>query len=124
MEHAGETRVEPGALRLFFALILFVLPAIGLAQAIGTGAPLCLPDDHTLCLNNDRFAVTAAYQQSPLGATFQAPPVQPDGRHRLLLVLRSEQRRARDEGPQRLRYQRRLLGLRRRPDEPGRQPHR
>ena len=71
----GETRVGPGALHFAIALVLFVLPALGLSQAIGTGAPLCLPDDHTLCLNNDRFAVTAEYQQSPLGATFQATAV-------------------------------------------------
>ena len=75
----GETRVEPGALRFFFALILFVLPSIGLAQAITEyavpTAALCVPDDHTLCLNNDRFAVTAAYQQSPLGPSVLATAV-------------------------------------------------
>jgi len=76
-------RVESRAFRFFFALVLFVPSSIGLSQAIteyavlepGAVAPLCVPDDHTLCLNNDRFAVTAEYQQSPLGASFQATAV-------------------------------------------------
>lgn len=33
----------------------------------GGGNPLCGSDAHTLCLNNNRFAVTAAWQASPLG---------------------------------------------------------
>src|SRR4249919_1758919 len=42
----GETRVEPGALRFFFALILFVLPAIGFSQAITEYAvPNAAPTD-------------------------------------------------------------------------------
>ena len=79
----GNARVESRADRFFFALILFVLPSIGFSQAIseyavlepGAVAPLCVPDDHTLCLNNNRFAVSAEYQQSPLGASFQATAV-------------------------------------------------
>ena len=80
----GEIREEPHALRFLFALILFVLPAIGLSQTFPpdtatdgeTGlAPLCVPDDHTLCLNENRFAVTASYQASPLGASVQATAV-------------------------------------------------
>ena len=35
--------------------------------AAGGGTPLCSSDPHALCLNNNRFAVTAAWQASPLG---------------------------------------------------------
>ena len=48
---------------------------IGRLDPGSTGAPLCVTDEHTLCLNNNRFAVTAAYQQSPLGASVQATAV-------------------------------------------------
>ena len=42
----GETRVEPRASRFFFALILFVLPAIGLSQSITEYAvPTAAPTD-------------------------------------------------------------------------------
>ena len=78
----GETRMEPSAFRLFFALILFGLPAFGFSQTrpeyatptpeSGTIAPLCVPDDHTLCLNDNRFAVTAFFQETPLGPSIQA----------------------------------------------------
>ena len=69
-----QTRVDPFGFRMSLALILFGLSAIGLSQAV-TDAPLCVPDDHTLCLNDNRFAVTASYQETPLGASVQATAV-------------------------------------------------
>ena len=39
------------------------------------GAPTCVTDSHTLCLNNGRFAVTAAFQQTPSGPSFPAAAV-------------------------------------------------
>jgi streptogramin lyase len=42
---------------------------------IGTGTPLCSADEHTLCLNNDRFAVIAGWQKTPLGPVQQAHAV-------------------------------------------------
>jgi streptogramin lyase len=39
----------------------------------------CVPDDHTLCLRNDRFSVTAAYQTSPSGPVFPATGVELTG---------------------------------------------
>ncbi len=33
----------------------------------GGGTPLCSSDPHAICLNNNRFSVTAAWQASPLG---------------------------------------------------------
>jgi hypothetical protein len=35
----------------------------------------CVPDGHTLCLNDSRFAVTATFQVSPSGPTFEANAV-------------------------------------------------
>ena len=85
----GKTRVGSRAVRFLSAAFLFALPAIGLSQTTteyatiddeaGTVAPLCIPDDHTLCLNNNRFAVTASYQGSPLGASVQATAVRLTG---------------------------------------------
>ena len=71
----GKARIEARTFRLYFLLAAFllVLPAVGLPQ--DGLAPLCIQDEHTLCLNGDRFAVTAAYQQSPLGASVQATAV-------------------------------------------------
>ncbi len=40
---------------------------LGFADSEGLSAPLCLSDPHTLCLNGDRFSVTAAYQLTPSG---------------------------------------------------------
>ena len=73
----GEARIEARTFRPYFLLAasLLALPAVGLSQTQTGLAPLCTPDDHTLCLNGDRFAVTAAYQQSPLGPSVQATAV-------------------------------------------------
>ena len=35
----------------------------------------CVPDDHTLCLNADRFSVTAGFQLTPSGPTFETSAV-------------------------------------------------
>jgi sugar lactone lactonase YvrE len=36
----------------------------------------CTPDDHTLCLNDDRFAVAASFQLTPTGPVFEATAVE------------------------------------------------
>ncbi len=41
----------------------------------GGVSPTCTPDEHTLCLNNGRFSVTASFQVAPTGPTFPAPAV-------------------------------------------------
>ncbi len=41
----------------------------------GTVAPTCTSDDHTLCLNDHRFAVNATFQQTPLGPSIEANAV-------------------------------------------------
>ena len=91
MEHAGgRLRVEPRALRFSFrARSLFVLPQSAAAISKAGPAPLCIPDDHTLCLEHDRFAVTVLLRCTPIGASVQATAVPVTDRHRLLLVLRS-----------------------------------
>ncbi len=76
----GKNRVDTRTHRFLLALIPLVLPAAVLAQSIseyspGTAAPLCVPDAHTLCLNDARFSVTAAFQLTPLGPTIQATAV-------------------------------------------------
>ena len=38
-------------------------------------SPLCVADEHTLCLDSSRFSVTAEYQQSPAGPSFEATAV-------------------------------------------------
>ena len=48
---------------------------IGRLQPGGMGAPLCVADSHTLCLNHNRFAVTASFQRAPNGASVQATAV-------------------------------------------------
>jgi virginiamycin B lyase len=40
-----------------------------------SGTPLCVADEHTLCLNHNRFAVTAGWQGTPLGPVAQATAV-------------------------------------------------
>src|SRR5437867_2194381 len=66
------------------ALALFGAAASGRAQATpdlaprvdAQGlAPLCTPDEHTLCLNLGRFAVNADFQITPLGPSQQAHAV-------------------------------------------------
>ena len=49
---------------------------IGRLDPRGAGSPLCVPDDHTLCLSNSRFAVNASFRQNPEGASVQATAVQ------------------------------------------------
>lgn len=39
------------------------------------GSPLCVADEHTLCLNHGRFKVIAGWQASPLGPVAQATAV-------------------------------------------------
>ena len=39
----------------------------------------CTPDAHTLCLNNDRFSVTASFQATPTGPTEMATAVKLTG---------------------------------------------
>jgi hypothetical protein len=41
----------------------------------GAPAPLCTPDDHTLCLDGGRFMVTAAFHLTPSGPDFAAHAV-------------------------------------------------
>ena len=48
---------------------------IGRLDPAGTGAPLCVADEHTLCLNQNRFAVNASFRQTPLGVSVQATAV-------------------------------------------------
>ena len=43
--------------------------------APGVIAPLCVADEHTLCLNQNRFAVNASFQQTPLGPSVAATAV-------------------------------------------------
>jgi len=59
----------PTLIRIGLALILSAASAHALAQSS------CLPDEHTLCLNNSRFAVIAGFQISPSGPTFEANAV-------------------------------------------------
>lgn len=82
----GKIRVE-SPLPVLFGLTLLCLPAFGVAQAAHEPAsggstdlrtlqtPLCVPDVYTLCLNGDRFAVTAGYQQTPSGPSYMAHAV-------------------------------------------------
>lgn len=48
---------------------------IGRLDPHGVGTPFCFSDAHTLCLNNNRFSVTASYQLTPTGPTFEATAV-------------------------------------------------
>jgi hypothetical protein len=68
---------------VFLALACLALAAPGAAQS-APGAepqtmpgimPTCIPDAETLCLNQSRFAVTANYQLTPSGPSFQATAV-------------------------------------------------
>ncbi|HEY1435553.1 MAG TPA: hypothetical protein VGG65_09275, partial [Thermoanaerobaculia bacterium] len=43
--------------------------------AIAGTAPLCVADVHTLCLNDNRFSVTATFQQTPEGPSAPATAV-------------------------------------------------
>ena len=57
----------------FLALAVLGSSAFASAQSVAEKlAALCTPDEHTLCLNEGRFSVTAAFQLSPLGPVFQA----------------------------------------------------
>jgi hypothetical protein len=65
------------ALGLAFLLSLAAKQAVaqtdlGLVDPQGLSAPLCLSDPHTLCLNGDRFSVTASFQLSPSGPSILA----------------------------------------------------
>jgi hypothetical protein len=86
-----ESRVDLRPFRLLFVLVLFALPAIGLSQTVtdftpqrlidplGVETPLCLSDAYTLCLNGDRFSVTASYQLTPSGPSILAYAVRLTG---------------------------------------------
>ena len=88
-----------------------------------TGGPAgCFPGGTNLCLANQRFKVEAAWR------TRGRPHRRGSGRgahrrHRLLLVLRRQQRRGRRQGAGRLHLQPALLGLRRRPHGRAGRPH-
>jgi hypothetical protein len=65
------------ALGLALLLVLAATRAVaqtdfGLVGPQGLSAPLCLSDSHTLCLNGDRFSVTASYRLSPSGPSILA----------------------------------------------------
>ncbi len=62
------------------SLGVVLLGAASLATAqsppVAAGAaPHCVPDAHTLCLNQQRFAVTAAFQLTPSGPSSDANAV-------------------------------------------------
>ena len=69
-------RVRPTAFPLVLALLLLAAPAAfpqsvtGYATAGFTQG--CVADSETLCLNDNRFAVTAGFQLTPSGPTYQA----------------------------------------------------
>jgi streptogramin lyase len=46
---------------------------------VGGISPTCTPDEHTLCLNNGRFAVTASFQLTPSGPSIEATGVRLTG---------------------------------------------
>jgi hypothetical protein len=62
-------------------LLAFAAPAAAQVDAVPEGPglpgimPTCIPDDETLCLNNSRFAVTASFQLTPSGPSYQATAV-------------------------------------------------
>jgi hypothetical protein len=61
-------RLAPRRLALAAVLLL----AAARASAV---EPLCVADTHTLCLNDGRFSVTAFYQQTPEGPSFDGTAV-------------------------------------------------
>jgi hypothetical protein len=65
--------------RALLTLLLVAVSALALAQAAGdpkgAPAPLCTPDEHTLCLDQGRFAVTAAFHLTPSGPDTEAHAV-------------------------------------------------
>jgi hypothetical protein len=70
MPNRSGSAIRFGSTRLAFGLCLLFAAAHASGQA-----PLCATDSHTLCLNGNRFAVTAVYQLTPSGPSFQATAV-------------------------------------------------
>jgi len=72
---------HPTLICLGLAILLPLAAAHALAQndvgvlPEGLSTPLCLSDPHTLCLNGDRFSVTASYRLSPSGPSILANAV-------------------------------------------------
>jgi len=66
-------------IRALLTVLLLGAAALAGAQAAGdpkgAPAPLCTPDDHTLCLDQGRFAVTADFNPTPSGPSFAAHAV-------------------------------------------------
>ena len=106
-------------LTAFVGACVFVLGsgvALGQEPAPPGSIGNCVTNAHTLCLNNDRFAVTARFRTTS-SARDGRDGRRADRRLRLLLVFQSREHRGRHQGPQRLRPHPALLGLRDRPDE-------
>src|SRR5262245_6410487 len=65
--------------RALLTVLLLGASALAGAQAAGdprgAPAPLCTPDEHTLCLNQGRFAVSAAFHLTPSGPDIEAHAV-------------------------------------------------
>jgi len=68
--------------RIRLALVFAALGVSAVLSAQSTSepfekgsAPLCTPDEHTLCLGQGRFAVTATFQVTPLGVSEDAHAV-------------------------------------------------
>jgi len=74
---------SPVLIRSVFVLLLLTTAASraqtiteSSAFPIEQGAlPACVPDEHTLCLIGGRFSVTAAFQLTPSGPSFEANAV-------------------------------------------------
>ena len=74
----------------------------------------CAAGTTNLCMTSSRFRVKVNWSVPSQGTSGVGPGGSSDGRHRLLLVLLVEQRRARHQGRGRPRLQRQVLGLLRR----------
>jgi len=78
-DHPSTRRPSPLTLWSIAASLLLgagAVPAQSILSDSGPkGASLCKPDEHTLCLDQGRFAITATFQQTPTGPSIDAHAV-------------------------------------------------
>ena len=78
MSHPPVSRTRSLPLLIAFGFALFGAASFATAQAVPPApglTPHCVADPHTLCLNQQRFAVSAAFQLTPSGPSTEAGAV-------------------------------------------------
>jgi hypothetical protein len=65
---------RPAEIRGLLVWVLLAVASIASGQAIVAAGP-CVADSHTLCLNDNRFSVTADFQETPSGPSAPATAV-------------------------------------------------